>query len=157
MMLSLTFRLCLFCDYGSNNLCKRGFCVFTYRARKRPSWEALLWPASGSGAGGLSELAVQQTRAEEELKVLPISSVLWNTWFGSVLTWKRVLYQKLELEERRKAEEELRRLEQERKQQIYISLTEVQGSKHTRDEEDKDWQKTCKEHCIHTSCTSITN
>lgn len=65
----------------------------------------------------LSELAVQQTRAEEELK-------------------------KLELEERRKAEEELRRLEQERKQQIYISLTEVQGSKHTRDEEDKDWQKT---------------
>lgn len=65
----------------------------------------------------LSELAVQQTRAEEELK-------------------------KLELEERRKAEEELRRLEQERKQQIYISLTEVQGSKHTGDEEDKDWQKT---------------
>lgn len=65
----------------------------------------------------LSELAVQQTRAEEELK-------------------------KLELEERRKAEEELRRLEQERKQQIYISLTEVQGSKQTRDEEDKDWQKT---------------
>uniref|UniRef100_A0A8C1T2Y9 SH2 domain containing 4A n=1 Tax=Cyprinus carpio TaxID=7962 RepID=A0A8C1T2Y9_CYPCA len=37
------------------------------------------------------------------------------------------LCQKLELEERRKAEEELRRLEQERKQQIYISLKEVQG------------------------------
>lgn len=68
----------------------------------------------------LSELEVQQQeqrRAEEELK-------------------------KLELEERRKAEEELRRLEQERKQQIYISLKEVQGSKHTREEEDKEWQKT---------------
>lgn len=56
------------------------------------------------------------------------------------------LCQKLELEERRKAEEELRRLEQERKQQIYISLKEVQGSKHTREEEeDKEWQNTCKE------------
>ncbi|XP_016318008.1 SH2 domain-containing protein 4A isoform X2 [Sinocyclocheilus anshuiensis] len=68
----------------------------------------------------LSEQEVQQKeqrRAEEELK-------------------------KLELEERRKAEEELRRLEQERKQQIYISLKEVQGSKHTRDEQDKEWQKT---------------
>uniref|UniRef100_A0A672LFG4 SH2 domain-containing protein 4A-like n=1 Tax=Sinocyclocheilus grahami TaxID=75366 RepID=A0A672LFG4_SINGR len=64
----------------------------------------------------LSEQEVQQKeqrRAEEELK-------------------------KLELEERRKAEEELRRLEQERKQQIYISLKEVQGSKHTRDEQDKE-------------------
>ncbi|XP_043106349.1 SH2 domain-containing protein 4A isoform X1 [Puntigrus tetrazona] len=49
---------------------------------------------------------------------------------------------KLEMEERRKAEEELRRLEQERKQQIYISLKEVQGSKHTREEEDKEWLKT---------------
>ncbi|XP_016311864.1 SH2 domain-containing protein 4A-like isoform X2 [Sinocyclocheilus anshuiensis] len=49
---------------------------------------------------------------------------------------------KLELEEWRKAEEELRRLEQERKQQIYISLKEVQGSKHTREEEDQEWQKT---------------
>ncbi|KTF84110.1 hypothetical protein cypCar_00026536 [Cyprinus carpio] len=85
----------------------------------------------------------EQRRAEEELKVLPVSSLLLNTWFGSVLTWRLVLCQKLELEERRKAEEELRRLEQERKQQIYISLKEVQGSKHTREEEeDKEWQNT---------------
>ncbi|XP_016311859.1 SH2 domain-containing protein 4A-like isoform X1 [Sinocyclocheilus anshuiensis] len=86
----------------------------------------------------LSEQEVQ----EEELKVLPISSLVLNTWFGSVLTWRLVLCQKLELEEWRKAEEELRRLEQERKQQIYISLKEVQGSKHTREEEDQEWQKT---------------
>ncbi|XP_018943262.2 SH2 domain-containing protein 4A-like isoform X3 [Cyprinus carpio] len=85
----------------------------------------------------------EQRRAEEELKVLPVSSLLLNTWFVSVLTWRLVLCQKLELEERRKAEEELRRLEQERKQQIYISLKEVQGSKHTREEEeDKEWQNT---------------
>uniref|UniRef100_A0A673GXU9 SH2 domain containing 4A n=1 Tax=Sinocyclocheilus rhinocerous TaxID=307959 RepID=A0A673GXU9_9TELE len=97
----------------------------------------------------LSEQEVQ----EEELKVLPISSLVLNTWFGSVLTWRLVLCQKLELEERRKAEEELRRLEQERKQQIYISLKEVQGSKHTREEEDQEWQKTCKENCNHTVYT----
>lgn len=66
-----------------------------------------------------------------------------------------VLSQKLELEERRKAEEELRRLEQERKKQIYISLKEVQSSKQTHEEEDKEWQKTCKEnHTIYTTTSS---
>ncbi len=53
------------------------FCVFTYRAKKEAELEKRF---SGLHLEAeqvvLSELAVQQTRAEEELKVLPISSVL---------------------------------------------------------------------------------
>lgn len=145
---------------SSKNLCKwpACFCVFTYRAKKAAELEKRF---SGLHLEPeqvvLSEQEVrqkEQRRAEEELKVLPVSSLLLNTWFGSVLTWRLVLCQKLELEERRKAEEELRRLEQERKQQIYISLKEVQGSKHTREEEeDKEWQNTRKENCTHTVYT----
>lgn len=54
-----------------------------------------------------------------------------------------VFSQKQEAEERRRAEEELRRLEQDRKQQIYMSLKEVQKNKHTHEDEDKDWKQTC--------------
>jgi len=49
-------------------------------------------------------------------------------------------------EERRKAEEDLRRLEQERKQQIYISLKEKKQQEHTHDQQDNHWQQTCKQH-----------
>uniref|UniRef100_A0A672LHM8 SH2 domain-containing protein 4A-like n=1 Tax=Sinocyclocheilus grahami TaxID=75366 RepID=A0A672LHM8_SINGR len=98
----------------------------------------------------LSEQEVQQKeqrRAEEELKVLLPHKPFCFKQMKKQIFWvcpdlEAFLCQKLELEERRKAEEELRRLEQERKQQIYISLKEVQGSKHTRDEQDKEWQKT---------------
>lgn len=48
-------------------------------------------------------------------------------------------------------------MEQERKQQIYMSLKEVQSSKQTHDEQDKDWQQTCKENSDHIIYTTHKN
>ncbi|XP_016377577.1 SH2 domain-containing protein 4A-like isoform X2 [Sinocyclocheilus rhinocerous] len=102
--------------------------------------------------GVMAERAALQAQREAEKLRAKKEAELEKRFSGLYLETEQVVLseqevqeeelKKLELEERRKAEEELRRLEQERKQQIYISLKEVQGSKHTREEEDQEWQKT---------------